>query len=1651
MKKEIRIIKRITAFCLCFAITISGGLFNIGLRQVQAGVVRAEDTVKVSNLALVNDRSRIRAVPYVTYEMNGISYDSRKTDTNLNMLMWRSLGTSARTKVADHMFAPIIPVLPCGPRNPVYLTRTFGSFGAEEIKDWYYEQTGWKRAWQYCRDKVENKYCSELEPYYSDKAYAEILKDLTYEDIPGSGFYEVVNSEAPYAKEWQDKFKSIEFFMETGKENYDAVIVIRNQCREASVKAITGWTIQQMQSMVCGLVRPTLNMSTGSWGTSEATGLYTNFWTLINETRACYNLIRYYFGLDYNNETMTDEIYGSAGISATTPKDAAQMINSVGQLAEYDYRLADFCYKRAKENREECEHTWQPIYERMMREKGKWDEEAQKLVEKSKAIDKKLDDINESGKTDLKIIPAMSAVIEAYPGPAPEKGENEADEAYLIRWNKWKEAFDTWNTNVKEASEHQCSVIDKDMADWKRNAAECRAEAVEEYGLEESDEIRGYFSEPEGSEFYSIYVSGYMLEYAPEEQTTVEELKWIEQDSERVNSYYNELIGKQETLISTADSIVDDSLTEWSYIRIKYDTLNYYVSEAIKLGATQFVYADMNEKEREAKEVINDIKTLTAYVNTNSITELNNKIDKINTNLEVTKTNNKTYKAELQRTYNEYLDNVYEYMNAWNAYISLDSEQKQFVHALPSYVKNQTAMKVGPDSYMLTVYSDSELYKLIHDQNMDDMNEYYKKVSAATREYYEILNPYLDIYDEYNEARNALMEVVHREEEMLDGYCASYFKGRAWSADERDSDELYGEYEEYLNRYGIDTSGWIDYSELKEEYGQKDPELTEDDKRIGETLRVIVEDLHGDGSYHREILERFEYLKRQEPVIRRKIKSGADWGEEIYPVYLKPIDDILWGVLVKMPGYSITLDTIRAGYADEICIQDEMATWPDNNGHYGLTARLYDLYLRVNEDNDYYIPVDHISKKGNFNNISNDSYGDETGADAESYFDVELGVSKTALLGVEVYPENATYKDIVWTSEDEAVVTVDNYGQIKGIKPGNAVIKAFSADTPSEPQYDEEGGITGYQCDSSYCVEFNVKITENSSIQDDDIDNPYDHGDVQDEDWPDDNIIPHGIWCGGICDKEYTGSKVAQSFRVYDGEKLLNEKVDYTVSYKNNINVYTIAKDEPGFDPKKAPSVTVTGKGNYDSKETVYFKILPPNISGEYFSADDMTLAETGKKQTIKPVLYWKDKALKNKTDYTFNIYAASDTEFKIPLGQAVTDMGDYVLRFSGSGNFTGTRDIKLKLTSEGTLVSKMKIKKISAAVWTGAPITPEPEVLDGKIPLEKGKHYSLSYASNVDPGTGYVIITGNPENGYAGSRRVSFKITAPKSSKAGAYDISEAKDTDKRISIDYDKTVLFMKGGAKPVITVTFKIGDDKFKKLVEGRDYRVSYKNNKAYGGGRTPIAVVSGTGNFKGKRELPFVIEEKPLDNVVLLADDKPFKNKANSYTTKVTLTDEDEKNLSSGKDYEKDIKYTYVEDTVVTVNGAELTRKKGEAVDKQDIIPANTVIRVTATAKAGSGYTGTISGTYRIIKANISSAKVTIPPQVYTGKRITLSENDIKVVIKGKRLQADDYEIAGYANNINKGTAKVILRGTGNYGGLKTQTFKIKAKGFRWWSK
>ena len=57
------------------------------------------------------------------------------------------------------------------------------------------------------------------------------------------------------------------------------------------------------------------------------------------------------------------------------------------------------------------------------------------------------------------------------------------------------------------------------------------------------------------------------------------------------------------------------------------------------------------------------------------------------------------------------------------------------------------------------------------------------------------------------------------------------------------------------------------------------------------------------------------------------------------------------------------------------------------------------------------------------------------------------------------------------------------------------------------------------------------------------------------------------------------------------------------------------------------------------------------------------------------------------------------------------------------------------------------------------------------------------------------------------------------------------------------------------------------------------------------------------------------------------------------------------------------------------------------------------------------------------------------------------NTKKYAKSGKTvLDSSDFEIVSYANNVNKGTATVTIKGVGNYGGTKTVTFKITQRSF-----
>lgn len=85
-----------------------------------------------------------------------------------------------------------------------------------------------------------------------------------------------------------------------------------------------------------------------------------------------------------------------------------------------------------------------------------------------------------------------------------------------------------------------------------------------------------------------------------------------------------------------------------------------------------------------------------------------------------------------------------------------------------------------------------------------------------------------------------------------------------------------------------------------------------------------------------------------------------------------------------------------------------------------------------------------------------------------------------------------------------------------------------------------------------------------------------------------------------------------------------------------------------------------------------------------------------------------------------------------------------------------------------------------------------------------------------------------------------------------------------------------------------------------------------------------------------------------------------------------------------------------------------------------------------------YTGSKKVPFAVSPADVSAANIQVKDQVYTGKALTP-----RPVVTWKSttlVQGTDYTVS-YANNVNAGTAKVTIKGIGNYTGSQTATFAI----------
>lgn len=99
----------------------------------------------------------------------------------------------------------------------------------------------------------------------------------------------------------------------------------------------------------------------------------------------------------------------------------------------------------------------------------------------------------------------------------------------------------------------------------------------------------------------------------------------------------------------------------------------------------------------------------------------------------------------------------------------------------------------------------------------------------------------------------------------------------------------------------------------------------------------------------------------------------------------------------------------------------------------------------------------------------------------------------------------------------------------------------------------------------------------------------------------------------------------------------------------------------------------------------------------------------------------------------------------------------------------------------------------------------------------------------------------------------------------------------------------------------------------------------------------------------------------------------------------------------------------------------------------------------------GYQGTVTKTFKINKVDIKKANTAkkvsvggIKNKTYTGRKVTQDAKKLSVKVNGRTLKnGTDYTLS-YANNKKIGTAKVTIKGKGNYTGSVVKTFKITSR-------
>ena len=187
--------------------------------------------------------------------------------------------------------------------------------------------------------------------------------------------------------------------------------------------------------------------------------------------------------------------------------------------------------------------------------------------------------------------------------------------------------------------------------------------------------------------------------------------------------------------------------------------------------------------------------------------------------------------------------------------------------------------------------------------------------------------------------------------------------------------------------------------------------------------------------------------------------------------------------------------------------------------------------------------------------------------------------------------------------------------------------------------------------------------------------------------------------------------------------KQLAENTDYTASYSNNVNPYTLNPNDAGFDPEKAPKVTLYGTGNYCGKAEHYFTISENAAAAPSITTSSLSDGKMGEAYS-----------------HTLTAIGAAPIKWSIS-GGALPDgltLNETTGKISGTPTAAGTASFTVKVENS----AGSDTKELSIAIAKAAPT-------EHTVTVTSGGNGTASASPSKAVAGAEITLSATPDKGY--------------------------------------------------------------------------------------------------------------------------------------------------------------------------------------------------------------------------------------------------------------------------------------------------------------